>query len=410
MSVYVRIDRGGGHMAGQLFRHKDDPKRWMVRVFLHRDESGRKKYRSEVVHGSRRQADARLLELLQTKSVGQLQPRAHMNLRDLVKEWMQLKEHEVSARTMEGYRHALEHNVLPSLGHRKIGDIHLREVDALYGAMARGELPAPSGGKGVTGRALGARSIRLAHTALSQALALAVRWGMIPHNPAAEASLPSYRAREKQVLSVSERDRFLTACKASFYGAFYQLLLDTGLRPGEACGLRWEDVDLAYGRLTVQRTVTKGKSSDGLLAEPKTTRSRRTVPLLGGLRDELARHMDLQRGLGLDDSGFVFTNQEGRMLRPWAFSTGDLRRLLKQAGITKSVTLYSLRHTFATAAVAASVPLKVVSDLMGHSTISVTADTYSHVDAETTEDWMRKFDTRLQEASEVVRNAQAVAN
>ena len=395
MSSYVRVDRGNGPRAGQLLQHKDDPKRWQVKVFLFRDEQGRKRYRTEVVHGKKRDAEARLLELLQVKSTGSLTPRSRLTVRDLLKEWSDHKARDVAPRTLEQYRDALDRYVLPVLGHRKLSDLVLREVDQLYGLMLAGELPKPNGEPGVTGRPLSARTVRLTHAALSQALSQAVRWGIIQHNPAAEATIPSHRPKEKQVLTAAERARFVEACRDSFYGVFYRLLVDSGLRPGEACALRWADVDLERGTISVQRAVTRGTGGEAVLAEPKTTKSRRTVPLLGGLRDDLLRHLEWQRERNLDGAGFVFTNQDGRMLRPWTFSTRDLERTLTCARITKRVSLYSLRHTFATLHVAAGTPLKVVSDVLGHATIQQTANTYMHGDQSVTADWMKRYEEAL---------------
>ncbi|CAN5797469.1 site-specific integrase [soil metagenome] len=406
MSNYKRVDRGSGPRAGQLLQHADDPRRWQVRAFVGRDEHGRKRYRTQVVHGGKRIAEAALLEMLQHKSTGNLTSRSRLTLRDLVSEWLEHKARDVSPRTLTGYRASLENHVLPSLGRRKFSDIQLRDVDHLYGLMLAGELPKPDGERGVTGRPLGGRTVRLAHAALSQALSQAVRWGMIHHNPAAEATIPSHRPREKQPLTGSERVRFLDACRNSFYGAFYRTLVDTGLRPGEACALKWTDLDFARGTISVQRTVTRGEHGQAILAEPKTAKSRRTVPMLGGLREELLRHHDWQRDRNLDAEGNVFTNQDGRMLRPWTFSTRDFDRTVRRAGITRSLTLYSLRHTFATLHVAAGTPLKVVSDVLGHSTIQQTANTYMHGDQAVTADWMQRFERALI-AAEVAARAPA---
>jgi len=395
MSRYQRVDRGNGPRAGQLLQHVDDPKRWQVKVFLYRDEHGRKRYRTEVVHGRKRDADKRLLELLQQKNTGNLTPRSSMTLRDLTKEWCDHKARDVAPRTLAGYRDTLDRYVLPVLGHRKVESLQLREIDQLYGLMLKGELPNPDGSAGVTGRPLSARTVRLTHAALSQALSQAVRWGVIQHNPVTEATIPSSKPAEKVVLTSDERGRFLAACRDSFYCALYHLLLDTGLRPGEACALRWTDLDLLNGTLSVQRAVTRGKDGTAILAEPKTTKSRRTVPLLGGLRVELVWHLDWQRERNLDIAGFVFTNQDGGMLRPWTFNKRDLRRTLRAAGITKPVTLYNFRHTFGTLHVRAGTPLKVVSDLLGHSTIQQTANTYMHGDAAVTTDWMQRFERSL---------------
>jgi integrase len=403
MSLYIKVDRGHGPRAGQLLQHRDDPKRWQVKVFLYRDEKGRKRYRTEVVHGGRKAAEAKLLELLQVKSTGGLKPRARMTIRDLATDWVAHKARDVAPRTLSQYREALDRCVLPSIGHRKLGDLHLREIDQVYGLMLSGELPKPDGTAGVTGRALSARTVRLAHAALSQALSQAVAWGLIPHNPAAGATIPTSKPKEKTVLTAAERARFLKAGVDSFYGVFYRTLIDTGLRPGEACALTWADVDFARGTIGVQRTVTRGKDGEAILAEPKTTKSRRTVPLLGGLRDELLRHLEWQRERNLDATGYVFTNTEGRPLRPWTFSTRDLDTTLLRADIAKPVTLYGLRHTFATLHVAAGTPLKVVSDVLGHANIQQTAKTYMHGDQAVTADWMQRFEAHVDRAATSAR-------
>jgi len=163
------------------------------------------------------------------------------------------------------------------------------------------------------------------------------------------------------------------------------------------------DIDFERVTISVQRTVTKGEQGEAILTEPKTTKSRRTIPMLGGIRDEMLRHRDWQRERNLGSEGYVFTNQEGRMLRPWTFNTRVLDRTVRRAGISKSITLYSLRHTFATLHVAAGTPLKVVSDVLGHSTIQQTANTSMHGDQAVTQDWMQRYERALDAAEEAAR-------
>lgn len=405
MSRYVRADRGAGSRSGQLLSHVDDPKRWMVRAYVGRDGKGRKRYRSEVVVGRKRDAEARLIELLQDKNRGKLTPRHTARVADLVREWLEHKGREVTPRTLDGYRNALELYVLPTLGHRRLGDLTLREIDALYGAMLEGKLPAPDPGddgkgRGWKGGPLSPRTVRMTHVALSQALSQAVRWGMIAFNPAAEATLPSGKPKEKRALTVAERARFLDAADEldAFHKVLYRVLMDTGLRPGEACALKWSDVDLANGRLTVARAVTQGQDGERVTAHPKTSRSRRTIPLFG-LEPVLAAHLARQRSVGLDEAGLVFTNQEGRMLAPWTFNRRELERVLAKAGIEGTFTLYGFRHTFATLHLQSGTPLKVVSEWLGHSTIQQTANTYQHLSVEVAEDWAARHVAFLEEAS-----------
>lgn len=405
MSRYVRVDRGAGSRSGQLLQHATDPKRWLVRAYIGRNAKGTKQYRSEVVTGRKRDAESRLIELLQDKNRGKLTPRSAATLSDLSREWLAHKGREVSPRTLKGYRDALDLYVLPTLGHRKVGDITLREVDALYGAMRDGKLPEPPGRDLWRGEPLSARTVRLAHVAVSQALSQAVKWGMIPFNPALEATLPSGKPKEKRALTVAERARFLDAADEldAFHRVLYRVLMDTGLRPGEACALKWADVDLAAGRLTVARAVTQGKDGERMTAHPKTSKSRRTIPLFG-LQPLLVAHLDWQRERGLGD-GLVFTNQDGGMLAPWTINRRELERVLAAAKITGGFTLYGFRHTFATLHLQSGTPLKVVSDWLGHSTIQQTANTYQHLSAEVAEDWAARHVAFLEASSEAANQA-----
>ena len=402
MNQYVRVDRRNGSSGGQLLQHVTDKKKWLLKVFVGRNAKGRKKYSSQVFRGGKREAEALLTELQHQKNQGKLAPRSAATLTDLTQEWLAHKAREVSERTLKGYRRSLESYVLPSLGGRKLAKITLRDIDQLYGHMLEGKLPTPeSGAGGWNGKPLSPRTVRLTHAALSQALSQGVRWGMLQFNPANEASLPADKPKERRALNRSERERFLAAARDSSYGILYHLLIDTGLRPGEACGLRWEDVDLERGRLRVQRSVTTGENGP-VIAEPKTTKSRRSVPLIRGLRDALLAHRDWQREHGLDGAGFVVTTMDGRMVSPTNMGKRDFVRVVKAAGISnpEEVTPYTLRHTFGTLHLEAATPLKVVSDLMGHATIQQTADTYQHVSTEATEDWMRRFESSVENAAE----------
>lgn len=405
MNRYVRVDRGAGSRAGQLLRHVDDPNRWQVRVFLHRDARGKQVRISEVVIGRKRDAERRLTELLQSRNQGKLAPRSTLTLTQLVKEWLKHKGSvgEATARTVQGYRQVLHRYALPVLGHRRVQDLTLREVEHLYANMRAGTLPRECKAAGWQGKPLGGRAVQLVHTALNQAMKQATRQGMLTHNPLADAAVGTARPKEKRVLAVSEREAFLTAAteQHAFYRLFYKLLLDTGLRPGEACALQWGDLDLTRDRLTVARAVTRGTKGERILAPPKTKKSRRTIPLFG-LAPELAEHYRWQAEVGLDESGFVFTNETGGMLAPWALNTREFDRVCQAANIT-GFTLYGCRHTFATLHLQSGTPLKVVSDWLGHATIQKTANTYMHLSNDASMDWAERHTEWLRREVEATR-------
>jgi len=390
MNRYVRVDRGSGSRAGQLLQHEADPNRWQVRVFIGRKGNGKRQYHSEIVHGRKRQAEARLVELLQTKNTGKLTPRSRATLEDLAREWLSHKAHDVSARTLQGYRHAFDLYILPTLGKRRLGELTLREIDGLYTAMRAGTLPkTPRSASGWQGDPLSARTVQLAHNALNQALKQAVRWNMIPHNPAAEATVKGARSKPKRALSVAERTAFLNASSTAFHRVLFRTMIDTGMRPGEACALTWADLDFNKGRIRIERAITKDSDGQPMIAPPKTAKSVRTIHMFG-LEDTLLAHYKWMVEHGLDATGHVFTNQEGRIVTPWNFNKRELERVAAAAGITDALTLYCFRHTFATLHLASGTPLKVVSEWLGHSTIQQTANTYMHVSNDVADDYAER--------------------
>ncbi len=152
MTSYERVVRGNGPRAGQLFRHVTDPSRWQIMAYIGRDVHGKKQYRTQVVHGRKKDAEAALLELLRHKSVGQLSPRTRLTPNDLAQQLAEHKARDVSPRTLSQYVAALDGYVLPSLGQRKLAHLTLRDIDYLYGQMRTGQLTKSNGERGITDR------------------------------------------------------------------------------------------------------------------------------------------------------------------------------------------------------------------------------------------------------------------
>ena len=158
-------------------------------------------------------------------------------------------------------------------------------------------------------------------------------------------------------------------------------LVTTGLRLGEATGLQWSDIDLDGARLTVRRALQRQRGAGLVLVEPKTSRSRRTLHLsavtVAALREQ--RHRQTLERLAADvwnDRGLVFSTTTGNPIDP-PFVSLRLGRALRKAGLPR-VRVHDLRHTFATLMLARGVHPKVVQEMLGHSTITLTLDTYSH--------------------------------
>ncbi len=185
-----------------------------------------------------------------------------------------------------------------------------------------------------------------------------------------------------KALDAPDAVALLRACESSIIGAAIATALGTGLRRGELLALRWGDIDLKGGLLTVQRSLERADRSTRF-KEPKTRRSRRTISLPRFVVDRLCRHRTDQaqwfyaNGLGRTTAERLVFERGGEPWVPNTFGTVSMRAL-RDAGVPH-VRLHDLRHTFASMALEAGVDLKTVSNALGHSTISTTADIYAHV-------------------------------
>lgn len=393
MNAYEPVGKERWAGPGQLLKHHRDPKKWLLRLKIGRKADGKQATFAKVFLGTFREAKAELVRLSQQKSEARLVARTDLRINELVVDWLNIKRslEGVSARTVKGYEDALRTYVLPVLGDRRVSSIQLRDIQRLYSAMRAGTLPDEVRKAGWRGEPLGARTVQITHTALNQAFRMAVQQGLIVQNPVSLATVGAERTQPKRALTAEERLRFLVLAdeQRSFYRLFHQMLMDTGIRPGEACAVTWQDLDLAGGRLTIARTITRGPGGRPVLAPPKTAASRRVIPLFG-LQDALLRHCEQQKRLGLDQTGHVFTNQLGGILTPWNFSQTELKRLMKGIGV-EPFSLYSFRHTFATLQLHSGTPTKVVSEWLGHSTIQQTANTYQHLNSDIAMDYAERY-------------------
>ena len=229
---------------------------------------------------------------------------------------------------------------------------------------------------------LTAYSVLQTHRTLSRALTQAFHWGVIPRNPATLVFPPRPRKREATALTPQELLRLFEHTRADRLRAMWVLLGTSGLRLGEALGLAWDDVDLVAGRLVVRRTLQRRRRAGLVFGTPKTPTSRRTVLLCGLAVQALRVHRSRQGQLRAAadnwcDSGLVFTNTTGGPLEP-SFALHDLHRSLDRAGLPR-IRVHDLRHTTASLLLVAEVHPKIVQDMLGHSTVLTTLDTYSHV-------------------------------
>lgn len=231
-----------------------------------------------------------------------------------------------------------------------------------------------------------AKTVELMQIVLHAALKQAVVEGLIARNAADNVKRPQRKPPEMRVLSPSEMQRLLNVCDTERLGPVIVFMLGTGLRLGETLALRWADIQ--DGVVRVMRSASRVKSTgptktEVVVQEPKTARSRRTVPIPANVRTSLqqwrARQAEerLQMGTAWEDSGLVFTDYRGRMLNQSTLRT-TLNRLCDRAGI-KRINIHGLRHTYATRLLESGIHPRIAQELLGHSSIAMTLDIYSHV-------------------------------
>lgn len=277
--------------------------------------------------------------------------------------------------TLASYRSNLELHVIPTLGTLRLAAITPEKLDGLYG-----ELLASGNRKG--GGGLSPRSVRYVHTIVRASLAQAVQWDRIARNPADRATPPKSERYQASTWTPEQLRTFLDRSVDHRLSPAWLLLATTGMRRGEVLGLRWCDLDLDGGGLQVEQTVV-AVAYKVSFSTPKTPKSRRRVALdphtIAALRSHRARQSEekLAAGGAYTDHDLVFADEIGQPVHPETLSRTFTRRSTT-AGLP-TIRLHDLRHSFATAALEAGVPLKVVSDRLGHSTIAITGDTYSHV-------------------------------
>jgi integrase len=277
----------------------------------------------------------------------------------------------VKATTFERYEQIARLHLKPSLGRVKLKGLTPAHVRGLY----REKLEAGSS----------ARTVRYIHTTLHKALKQAVMDGLIPRN-ATEAVTPPQSSREEMCPLTPEQAKLLLQVAhetGDRLTALYVLAIHTGLRQGELLGLKWDDVDLEDGSLQVRRTLAITKNGP-VLTSPKTTGSRRSVKLTSKAIEALKRHLERQLGeidrIGSlwSENGLIFASEKGEPINRHNLTRRSFKPLLKRAGLPQ-IRFHDLRHTCATLLLTRNVNVKIVSEMLGHSTIAITLDTYSHV-------------------------------
>ena len=348
---------------------------WAVVVDVGRDESGRRRQSWHSGFRTRHAAEEELAQIVGRLQNGSYVKPDSQTVAPFMREWLDSIRATVRASTWATYQALTERHIIPALGRIPLQKLTPARLNALYATLLR---DGHRNGKG----GLSARSVRYVHVTIHKALADAVRWNLLPRNVADQASAPRQQRREMGVWTAPQLRAFLDSAAGDRLYAAYFLAATTGLRRGEVLGLRWRDLDLNAGRLGVSQTLISVYGAP-TFSTPKTAKGRRSVALDTSTVAELKAHRLRQLeervalGLGaLKDDALVFSALTGGPYHPDSFSD-RFERLIKSTGLPR-IRLHDLRHTHATLALQAGIHPKVVSERLGHASIAITLDVYSH--------------------------------
>jgi integrase len=346
------------------------PGHWAIVLDHHDPVTGRRKRRWHSFAGTKREAQVRCAEL-----VAELQSGTSVDPNKItVVEFLDRFDRDwaathVSAHSRERYRFALNH-VRQHLGGRLLQKLRPTDLAGFYATLARAGL-AP-------------RTIKLIHAVLHRAFGQAKAWGVIRDNPAEIAKPPKAPDQETPMLQPNQAAALLERLHGHPLFLIASLALGTGMRRNEILGLRWQDVDLDVGRLTVERALEQTKAHGIRVKGPKTKRGRRTISVSPHIVAELRQHWREQQeqrlaaGLGkAPDSSPVLAAIDGGYLSPEALSKA-WPGVVAAIGMPR-VRLHSLRHTHASMLIAAGVDILTVSRRLGHASPTITLSVYGHL-------------------------------
>jgi integrase len=345
-------------------------------LFVPDPATGKPRQHSKGGYRTKRECQAALNDALSTIRTGTFVEASKRTMGSFLRdEWLPAMQLNVRPTTWATYQGLLGAYVIPTLGGIELQQLTPGHLGTLYQELlVSGRRHRPGG--------LAAKTVRNVHVLIHRALRDAVRWGYTVRNVADAADPPKAKTAELQVWTPGQLRAFLIHVRQDRHYAAWLLAATTGMRRGELLGLRWIDVDLDAGRVAVrQPRVVIDHAVHA--SEPKTARSRRSVALdpatVAALREHQARQAAEKASVGpaYEESGLVFTHPDGSPIHPHLFSDW-FKQHVRRAGLPK-IRLHDVRHSYATAALAAGVAAKVVSERLGHATIAITMDTYSHV-------------------------------
>lgn len=378
--------RGAGE--GSITQRNDGI--WQGAITIGRNRNGTQK-RKYYYGKTRAEVSKKLTVAIKEFNEGTFLETSETTVRQWMNHWLwDYKKLDLKQTTFEQYEVLLRKYLYPVLGDTKLAELTTDRLQTLYNDMRK--------------RELSASTIRTLNVIMHAGLKQAVWNGLLNKNVTEQVSLPKDEYKEMRALSKDEQRRLIENIQDDRMGTAILFCLMTGVRRGELLALRWSDIDLEKRIIHIRRTVNRVKNyEDGdtktklVVSDTKTVKSRRTLPIIDSLLDLLQTQKEKQNAEKLlagdlyENNDLVFSTETGKLIDPGNFNR-TFARMIKRAGI-ENASLHTLRHTFATRSLEAGVSMKVLQTLMGHSSMSVTSDVYSHVLGDTKMEEMKKIES-----------------
>ena len=355
---------------GQIISKGKD--RWLVRIFLGRGADGRRQYSSKVVEGNKTKAQKYLTGKLREQDLGMFIESSAQLVSEHMIEWLSSVAARVAPQTWESYATQVNKHLLPRIGGRKLSEVKMHHLQAITDELSAA--------------GLSPRTVRYVHAVASMAFRRAIEQNKIMRNPCEFVVLPKQVKNETRAFTPEQAKKFLQAAREDGYGVILEFAMVTGMRPEEYLALEWPDIDLDAGIARVRRALIWEKGGGYRFDQPKTPKSRRRVPIPEYLVSRLRSHrrdqleVRLRLGGAYGNANLVFATELGTPIHHRNLSQRSFSKVLKTIGLDgQGFVLYSLRHTCATLLLAAGENPKVVAERLGHTTVRMTLDTYTHV-------------------------------
>jgi integrase len=351
-------------------KKRDGSPSYMARMEIVRDDGSRGQ-RIVGTFDTLREAKIALAKAIASRESGTLLNPDTTTVSELLDEWLRAKAGSVTANTLHDYETTIRLHIKPTLGAVRIQKLTAARLQSQYTAWRDA--------------GLSARVIRGCHMRLSQALDYGVRVKLLLHNPAKDAHPPRLAQARCDHWSPAEAAAFLNVAKQDSLASLWHLLLLEGLRRGEGLGLRWQDLDLEAGEARIVQSVIPNKADRGspiIQRRVKTTSGARSVRLTQETAQSLRAHRIrwLERKVAAtdwEDNDLVFSTRTGKPINPTNLIR-QFRAIVATAGV-RPIRLHDLRHSCASLLLLAGEHPKVVSDRLGHASVAITLDLYSHV-------------------------------